>query len=217
MRIGVKCLLDATVAEVATDGNDGHTLVDEQRGAAVAQVVDADPLHACRVGRLMEAAVNGDERERIRTAEHEGVGSGLQLISICTEHITEKLRKVDSAVTADILWHGDRIPLAGITDLVGYALVNVYGAAVEVDVLPRERSIEADKDKDGKAISGTKKRKLQTFVNSLRLSAAEKYMVMGYLGYSNANGEGTVKAHISKLNLSKSEKTQLLKYSGYGA
>jgi hypothetical protein len=97
----------------------------------------------------------------------------------------------------------------------------LFAEAIDIEklaiIIATARSIEADKDKDGKAIAGTKKRKLQTFVNSLRLSAAEKYMVMGYLGYSNAHGESAVKAHIGKLNLSNSEKTQLLKYSGYSA
>lgn len=95
----------------------------------------------------------------------------------------------------------------------------LFAEAISVEklaiIIAKARSIEADKDRDGKAISGSKKRKVQTFVNSLRLSAAEKYMVMGYLGYSNANGEGAVKAYIGKLNLSKSEKEKLLKYSGY--
>jgi len=97
----------------------------------------------------------------------------------------------------------------------------LFSEAIDIEklaiIIATARSIEADKDKDGKAIAGTKKRKLQTFVNSLRLSAAEKYMVMGYLGYTNVNGESAVKAHISKLNLSKSEKEKLLGYSGYGA
>ena len=38
---------------------------------------------------------------------------------------------------------------------------------------------------------------------------------MGYLGYSNKNGESQVKAYINRLNLSKSEKEKLLAYSGY--
>ena len=96
----------------------------------------------------------------------------------------------------------------------------LFAEAIDIEklaiIVATARAIEADKDKDGKAIAGTRKRKVQTFVNSLRLSAAEKYMVMGYLGYSNVNGESAVKAHIGKLKLSKSEREALLKYSGYG-
>jgi hypothetical protein len=96
----------------------------------------------------------------------------------------------------------------------------LFAEAIPVErlalIVAQASAIKADVDKNGKAISGTRKRKLQTFVNSLRLSAAEKYMVMGYLGYSNVNGESAVMAHIGKLNLSKSEKAALLKYSGYG-
>lgn len=75
--------------------------------------------------------------------------------------------------------------------------------------------IGADTDKDGKVISGSRKRKVQQFVASLKLTTAEKYIVMGYLGYKNTNGEDMVKRHISKLRLTAEEKKLLLKYSGY--
>jgi hypothetical protein len=91
----------------------------------------------------------------------------------------------------------------------------LFAEAIDIEklaiIIATARAIEADKDKSGKAISGTKKRKVQTFVNSLRLSAAEKYMVMGYLGYTNANGKGQVEGYISTLKLTKAEKKALRK------
>ncbi len=130
----------------------------------------------------------------------------------------EKVQAAAIKFVYDVYWD------LALEDALGLDLAEknvLFAEAIDIEklaiIIATARAIEADKDKSGKAISGTKKRKIQTFVNSLRLSAAEKYMVMGYLGYSNANGEGAVKAHISKLNLSKSEKEKLLKYSGYGA
>ena len=76
-------------------------------------------------------------------------------------------------------------------------------------------AIEADKDKNGKSIGGTRKPKIQSMVSKLRMTAAEKYMVMGYLGYTNVNGEAQVKAFINRLKLTDSEKQKLLEYSGY--
>lgn len=65
---------------------------------------------------------------------------------------------------------------------------------------------------------GTRKRKIQAYVNSLKLSAVQKYMVMGYLGFSNLNGEMQVKAYINRLSsLTTTEKAKLLEYSGYAA
>lgn len=69
--------------------------------------------------------------------------------------------------------------------------------------------------KNGKVVSGSKKIKVQQYVNSLSLTAAQKYMIMGYLGYKNANGEAQVKAYINSLKLTASEKEKLLSYSGY--
>lgn len=75
----------------------------------------------------------------------------------------------------------------------------------------------ADTDRDGKVISGTKKAKVQSFVQSLRLSAVQKYMIMGYLGYSNKFGETSVKTYINRLNISKEAKDYLFEASGYVA
>lgn len=75
----------------------------------------------------------------------------------------------------------------------------------------------ADTDRDGKVISGTKKAKVQSFVQGLRLSAVQKYMIMGYLGYSNKYGETSVKAYINRLNISKEAKDYLFEASGYVA
>lgn len=82
-------------------------------------------------------------------------------------------------------------------------------------IIQQARAIESDKDKNGKTVSGSKKKKVQAFVAKQNLTAAEKYLVMGYLGYKNAVGENKVKSYIQRLNLTKSEKEALLKYCGY--
>ena len=76
-------------------------------------------------------------------------------------------------------------------------------------------SIEADTDKSGKAISGSRRLKIERYVQSLGCTAAEKYMIMGYLGYKNKNGEERVKSLISRYRLPKAERDALLKYCGY--
>lgn len=95
----------------------------------------------------------------------------------------------------------------------------LFAEAIDIEklaiIIATARAIEADTDKNGKSISGTRKAKIQKYVASLKLTAIQKYMVMGYLGYSNKNGESQVKAYINRLNLSKSEKEKLLEYSGY--
>lgn len=110
-----------------------------------------------------------------------------------------------------------------LQDLLGEDLETktvLFAEAIDVEklaiIVATANSLTADLDKKGNAISGTRKRKIQAYVNSLKLSAAQKYMVMGYLGFSNLNGESQVKAYINRLNLTKSEKEKLLKYSGYG-
>ncbi len=96
----------------------------------------------------------------------------------------------------------------------------LFAEAISVEklaiIIATCRSIEADKNKKGVTISGSKKKKIEKYIQSLNLTAVQKYMIMGYLGYKNTNGETSVKSYIGKLNLTKEEKTELLKYSGYG-
>ena len=95
----------------------------------------------------------------------------------------------------------------------------LFAQAIDIEKLAMiasvARSIKADKDRTGKEISGSRKKKITEYIESLRLSAAEKYMIMGYLGYSNVHGESQVKSYIGKLDLSSEEKKKLLEYSGY--
>lgn len=111
-----------------------------------------------------------------------------------------------------------------LQDFLGEDLENknvLFAEAIDIEklalIIATVRSLEADTDKDGKVINGSRKRKIQAYINSLQLKAAEKYMIMGYLGYKNINGEAQVKAHINTLNLTKQEKSRLLEYSGYSA
>lgn len=77
------------------------------------------------------------------------------------------------------------------------------------------KSFESDKDKNGNTVAGSLKKKIHDYVASLSLSLAQKYMLMGYLGYKNTLGGDKVKAYIQTLKLSAEQKKVLLKESGY--
>lgn len=111
-----------------------------------------------------------------------------------------------------------------IEDLLGVELETkniLFAKAIDISslaiIVAMARSIEADTDKKGNIVSGSRKKKVQTYINSLGLKAAQKYMIMGYLGYSNKNGQQQVKSYIQRLSLTKSEKEKLYEYSGYAA
>ena len=97
----------------------------------------------------------------------------------------------------------------------------LFAEAIDIEklaiIVATANSLKADLDKKGVAISGTRKAKIQSYVNSLQLKAVEKYMIMGYLGYKNTKGEIQVKAYINRLSLTKAEKEKLLAYSGYAS
>ena len=95
----------------------------------------------------------------------------------------------------------------------------LFAEAIEVEKLAliatQARALEADKDSRGNAIAGSRRKKVERYVAALKLSAAQKYMIMGYLGYSNKNGRGAVERYINSLALGKEEKAALLEFSGY--
>lgn len=97
----------------------------------------------------------------------------------------------------------------------------LFAEAIDIEklaiIVATANSLKADLDKKSVAISGTRKAKIQSYVNSLQLKAVEKYMIMGYLGYKNTKGEIQVKAYINRLSLTKTEKAKLLEYSGYAS
>ena len=102
--------------------------------------------------------------------------------------------------------------VASEKDKLFYAAIPIEELAL---IIKTARAIESDKDKEGNTISGSRKRKVQDYISKLNLSAAEKYMVMGYLGYKNAVGKSKVKIYIQRLNMTRAEKEALLKYCGY--
>ena len=76
-------------------------------------------------------------------------------------------------------------------------------------------TIESDVDWKGNVIANSKKKKIQRYVNSLRITPAEKYILMGYAGYKNLNGESTVKSYLRRNGLSKDEIELMMEWCGY--
>lgn len=104
------------------------------------------------------------------------------------------------------------VEVVGEKDRLFYKVFNLEDLVL---IIKQARALVSDKDEDGKTISGSKKRKIQAFINRLKLTAAQKYMIMGYLGYKNSVGLNKVKVYIQSQRLSKAEKEALLEYSGY--
>ena len=109
-----------------------------------------------------------------------------------------------------------------IEDLLGVELENkntLLSRAINPEVLAVVLAvcgeITADIGKDGKVVAGSKRKKVEAFVESLKLKAAQKYMIMGALGYKNKKGREKVLAYVNGLGLSKMEREELMGYSGY--
>lgn len=95
----------------------------------------------------------------------------------------------------------------------------LLGKAIDVSkiaaVYGKLSELKADTDKAGNVIAGTKKAKVQRLVNGMKLTAAQKYILMGFLGYRNTNGESAVRAYVRSLGLTEEMQAALLEMCGY--
>jgi hypothetical protein len=100
----------------------------------------------------------------------------------------------------------------GLQNLIGVDLENkniLFSSAIDIEAIATAYA------KAQTTTGTTKKAQMQQFINTLSLKASQKYILMGYLGYSNTNGASIVKSYINSLKLSKEQKTALYKASGY--
>lgn len=136
---------------------------------------------------------------------------------------TESYSKASDEVKAKVIkriW--DLYYNLGLEAVTGDALetkAGVFAKAIPIEklalIIAEASEITSDVDRNGKAISGSRKRKIQRYVQGLKLTAVQKYMIMGYLGYSNTNGESAVKSYIKTLKMTQAEKELLFSYCGY--
>ena len=177
---------------------------------AVSETITYDGEEMALTGRQVS------QFKEVYSTAHEAVAS---LVSLSQYHsATEDVQAKAINFIYDVYYN------LALEELLGVDLENkniLFAEAIDIEklalIIATARAMTADTDDSGKAISGTRKAKIQSYINSLRLTAAQKYMIMGYLGYSNTMGETQVKSYINRLSLTSDEKEQLLQYSGYAA
>ncbi len=74
------------------------------------------------------------------------------------------------------------------------------------------KNIKADTDRNGQVIPGSKKKKIVQMLESQRLTANQKYLMLAYLGYSTDMDK--VNQYVHTLGLTRSEQKELLKHCG---
>lgn len=75
------------------------------------------------------------------------------------------------------------------------------------------KDFESDKDKTGRVIAGSKKKKILSYINTLKLDRNQKTMLMLSYGYSTTNTDSIIK-YINRLNIPREEKEMLLELCG---
>lgn len=100
------------------------------------------------------------------------------------------------------------------SDIKKCLFANVLGSDL-ISYMAYIKTFESDKDKEGNTVTNSKKTKIQNWVKRLKLTPAEKYLLMGFAGYKNINGESAVNVYLRRKGLSKDERELVLKWCGY--
>ncbi|MBR2388119.1 MAG: hypothetical protein IKB02_09935 [Clostridia bacterium] len=92
--------------------------------------------------------------------------------------------------------------ILGIDGGKSVLLNNVFGADILALYYILTKGLESDKDKDGKTISGTKKKKMLAAIKSLGLSSEEQMLLLCAKGYSiNDSDVGNLSSQLAKKRL----------------
>ena len=213
----------ARIAEVAT--NENYGMYSESTRKSLKSLVEAGyTVFPRSVGDTV--TVDGETYE-LSSAQKKRFDKVYAVSDKAVEELV-KLRQYKSATDEEkakaLKYVYDTYYSVALDDLMGTDTTQksvLFAEVLDVELLAmivaHVSTLTADKDKDGKTVNGSRKQKIVAYVNSLNLSAAEKYMVMGYLGYSNTNGKTQVESLINRSSLSRTEKATLLAYSGYSA
>lgn len=128
----------------------------------------------------------------------------------------------DEAKTKAINYINEYYYDKGLEEFLGESINSknlIFGELITVNqlamIVAQANVFTADKDDNGKSIAGSKKSKVTKYVSSLKLTAVQKYMIMGLLGYKNANGKELVKRELMKKGYRGTELTQMLELCGY--
>lgn len=156
-----------------------------------------------------------------RNEFEETYSEGLQAVSRMMktsiyEKTTDEIKAKSVKFIYDYYYEQAKADLFGLEDSTKTML---FAEAIDIETLAiavqTAKQFESTTDKNGNTIAGSRKTKVQEYVNSLQLKAVQKYMIMGYLGYTNKQGESQVKSYINSLDLTENQKEELLKMSGY--
>ena len=76
-------------------------------------------------------------------------------------------------------------------------------------------NIKSEKDINGKTISGSKKKAVANYINSLNLSSGEKAILFAKAGYPDKSYKQAIYNYINGLNLSAARKKEIWDSLGY--
>lgn len=79
----------------------------------------------------------------------------------------------------------------------------------------KSQEFTSDKDKNGKTISGSKKKKIIKYINSMNISAVNKAILIKFNNYSVEGYDKMIINYINSQNLTKEEKSKILTELGY--
>ena len=170
------------------------------------------------IGATQKAALeNAEKLERIsRTLDYSGRVDAISRSSEYRELDGKQKESVGDRMS-DYYYNLARAEMTGEYPGAKQSLMKAMDDDSLFIALAQINRIEGDTDRNGNTVSGSRQKKIMSYINSLDIPKAKKYMLMGYLGYKNTSGGKDVMEYINGLDLSRAEKYMLYGLSGYDA
>ncbi len=163
-----------------------------------------------------EIELNSSQKD-IYAKEYSQIGTTLNKITSSTEYRTADAETKAKAINKVYQLYKD-IAREKITG-EGASKNTLFSKAIPTDklavIVAQCQSVQSDTDKEGNVIAKSRLRKIELYLEKQKLSAAQKHMILGYLGYKNTYGRQKVRAYIESLRMTKADKEALFSYCGY--
>ncbi len=190
---------DKVVAELARLSVEGYSVMPNKIVEKIT-IDDEEYTLSAEMQRLYAKTISGEEqaiKELISTAGYAKLSNdekadAIEYIQTYFKYKAKNRVDKNSAIPTKYL----------LAEKIGLKNVAVYLSAI--------KSIVAEKDAKGNIIK-TRKEKVEEYVNSLKISAVEKYLLMLLAGYKlNKTGKDKVLPYIKSMAITNVEKTKLL-------
>ena len=164
------------------------------------------------INQTLAAAISGveDFEQLLIDMDYEAAATALAQNKLYAD-FSEKQRTSAAKKLTDYYYAKAYSKLSGERYSYKYYLYDCVGGEKAATYLTAIAAIEGEKDSKGKTVANSRKKKIVAYIEDLRLSALQKYVLLLLAGYTPSDkGKGLIKKYLTEKGFSKAEIEEIL-------